>query len=355
MRDDMITLLIPTKNRTAFLNKTLRYYADNNFGGLLFIGDSSDSGHIEKLKDMVQNLKGRVNIEYKWYPQELNFTQCMNQMLQDVASPYASFIGDDDFLVPAAIKKCVEFLNSNAEYIGAHGVGARILVEKQGPHLKVNAISDYRLPPREEETASARLLKHMGNMSNVLFSVYRTPILQKMFLNIEIPDHSIAGDLLPGCLAVVSGKIKKLDCFNMVHLIHKGQNQAYRDIFDWLTGPQWFPSYQMSRQILSDELSKTDNIDIDKAYPVVKKAFWSYLKYKLNNHYKTVYGSTELKQRLKGRIPALKKILDMGWKIKYKIAPANAVNAHELLNPRSRYYSDFMPIYLAVTNLQEGR
>lgn len=345
----MLTLLIPTKNRSEFLNKTLRYYAGNNFGGLVFIGDSSDSGHAEKIKKTLRELDGKLNIKYKWYPQELNFTKCINRMLQEVASPYASFIGDDDFLVPKGVERCVEYLNANAEYVGAHGVGARILVEKQGAHLKVNAISDYSLPPREEETAAKRLLNHMGNMSNVLFSVYRTPILQNIFENIELPDHSIAGDLLPGCLAVVKGKIKKLDCFHVVHLVHEGQNKAYKDIYDWFTSPNWGPSYQMFKQILSNELSKADNIDIDKAYSIVKQAFWSYLKYKLNNHYKTIYGKSGFKHSLVKSMPFSKILLDKARKIRYKIFPSDAVNMHTLLNSRSPYHNDFMPIYRAVT------
>lgn len=344
----MITLLIPTKNRSEFLSKTLHYYADNNYEHLIFIGDSSDSIHVDKIKETIQKLQGRLNIKYKWYPQELNFTQCFNQMLREVATPYASLVGDDDFLVPRNLEKCIKFLDSNKEYIGAHGVGARIYVEKQGMNLKVNKIADYRLSPREEETASKRLLNHMGNISNMLFSVYRADILKGMFENIEIPDHSFAGDLLPGCLAVARGKIKKLDCFHMVHLVHEGQNQAYRDIYDWLTGPNWFPSYQMFKSILSDELSKQDAITSDESHSVVKKAFWSYLKYKLNNHYKFVYGSTELKQKLKKKIPVLKKILDKAREVKFKAFPSNEVNMHTLLNSRSPYHKDFMPVYHAV-------
>lgn len=346
----MITLLIPTKNRSEFLSKTLRYYADNDYNGLIFIGDSSDSSHVEKIKETIQKLPGKVNIKYKWYPQELNFTKCINQMLQDVASPYASFIGDDDFLVPKSIEICVEFLNANREYIGAHGVGARILVERHRTRLKINAISDYRLSPREEGTAAERLLNHMSNISNMLFSVYRTDILKSMFENTELPDHSLAGDLLPGCLAVVKGKIKKLDCFHMVHLVHEGQNKAYQDIYDWLTGPNWFPSYQMFKQILSDELSKRDAITLDESHFIVKKAFWSYLKYKLNNHYKSVYGKSGFKHNLMKSMPFSKRLLNKARQIRYKIFPSNEVNMHTLLNSRSPYHNDFMPIYHAVAD-----
>lgn len=349
MSNIMFTLLIPTKNRSEFLNKTLRYYADNNYGGLIFIGDSSDSSHVEKIKKTIQELDGKINIKYKWYPQELNFTKCFNRMLKDVTSPYAALIGDDDFLVPKGIERCVEFLNANTEYIGGHGIGARILVQRNETSLKVNQISDYVLFSREEETASKRLLNHMGNISNMLFSVYRTSVLQDMFEHIEIPDHSIAGDLLPGCLAVTKGKIKKLECFYIVHLVHKGQNQAYGDIYDWLTGPQWFPSYQMFRQILASKISEKDSISMDESYFIVKKAFWSYLKYKLNNHYKTVYGRSDFKYSVMRTMPFSKRLLDKAREIRYKVLPSDAVNMHTLLNSRSLYHNDFMPIYHAVT------
>jgi glycosyltransferase domain-containing protein len=344
----MITLLIPTMNRSDFLKKALHYYADNNYSHWIFIGDWSDSAHAEKIKETIQKLQGKVNIKYKWYPQELNLIKGLNRMLKEVSTPYASIIGDDDFLVPKGIERCVEFLDANMEYTGAHGVGARILVEQDKTQFKVNRISDYRLPPREECTASERLLKHMSNMSNVVFSAYRTHILQGMFDNAELPDTSFAADLLPGCLAVVKGKIKKLDCFHMVHLVHTGQYMRHKDIYDWLTSPNWFPSYQLFNSILSEELSKRDNISLDDSRLVVKQALWAYLNYKFNNHFKNRYTVLTAKEKIKKRFPLLKKILDEARDKRDGIFPSNRTTLSALSSPSSPYHDDFMPIYHAV-------
>jgi len=346
--NETITMLIPTKNRSAFLARALRYYAANNYSHLIFIGDSSDSGHVENIKKTINELRGKLNIKYKWYPQELNFTKCFNQMLKEVTTPYTSLIGDDDFLVPRSLEKCVRFLDSNQEYIGAHGVGATLFVERSGACFKVRLISDSMLSSREEETASKRLLNHLGKISNVLFCVYRTRILQNMFEHIEVPDHSFAGDLLPGCLAVVEGKIKELDCFHIAHLAHKEQNKAFNDIFDWLTSPNWRPSYLMFKQILSSKLSEKDAITPDEANFIVKKAFWSYLLYKLKNQFKGQYPVLSMRGRIRNRFPVLKKILDKARELKYKAFSSNKIETYAILSPRSPYYNDFIPIYRAV-------
>lgn len=352
----MFTLLIPTKNRSEFLNRALNYYANNNFKHLIFIGDSSNSIHADRITKTIKELQERLNIKYQWYPPEVNsafhgdFAKCFNQMINVVDTPYAAYIGDDDFLVPKSIEKCIDFLDKNEGYIGAHGVGAVIYVEQDRENLKING-NNYRLPPREEETASKRLINHMSNLSNVLFSVYRTHVLQGMFENTELVDISFGGDLLPGCLAVIKGKIKKINHFYVAHMTHKNQNKFYSDIYDWLTSPNWFPSYQMFYKILSDELVKKDAIGLGEAHLIVKRAFWSYLNYKFNSHFRNCYGTignaVTSRQKIK-RIPGIKGMWNVVKKIRYKIFPSNEVNMHTLLNSRSPYHRDFMPIYRAV-------
>lgn len=347
----MFTLLIPTKNRSEFLNRALNYYANNDYKHLIFVGDSSDDTHSEKVKKTIQALQGRLNIRYQWYSPELKFTKCFNQMINVVDTPYAAYIGDDDVLVPKSIEKCIDFLDKNEGYIGAHGVGAIVYVEQDRENLKINGISNYRLSPREEETASKRLINHMSNISNMLFSMYRTHVLQRMFENTELVDISFGGDLLPGCLAVIKGKIKKINHFYVAHMTHKNQNKFYSDIYDWLTSPNWFPSYQIFNKILSDELVKKDAISLSEAHLIVKRAFWSYLNYKFNSHFRSSYGTigntVSIRQKIK-RIPGIKGMWNIVKNIQYKIQPSNHITLPALLNPSSLYHADFMPIYRAV-------
>lgn len=347
----MITLLIPTKNRSDFLIRLLNYFADTNFKHYIHIGDSSNELHVKRLKEIIEKLEDKLNIIYHEYP-GLNVSKCTKQLLREISTPYASFLADDDFLVPKSLEKCIGFLELNPAYIACHGIGAVFRFRQSGPYGQFDNIWEYQLPSIEEETASKRFLNHLSAYSNNLFSVYRISILKIIFENDAIPDRSFGNDLLPSCLAAILGKCKKLDCFHIIHQTHK--QQVFVEHYDWITSQNWFPSYQIFYNTLSEELMKQDGIAIDKAHAVVKQAFWAHMRYKSNRHFQNRYGTLNtLKhaERIKEKIklmPAVKNMWDVVKKIRYKISPSNEINMHTLLNPRSPYHDDFMPVYRAV-------
>ena len=53
----MISLLIPTINRSDFLIKYLIYLKCENFDGQVLIGDSSEEDHYKKTEIFIANLK----------------------------------------------------------------------------------------------------------------------------------------------------------------------------------------------------------------------------------------------------------------------------------------------------------
>lgn len=349
----MITLLIPTMNRSDFLKRLLNYFADTYCKYQIRIGDSSDFHYIDETKKTVRELECKLNINY-YQHSGLNLSKSIKQLIQKVSTPYASIIADDDFLVPKSLERCIDFLELNPAYIACHGIGAVFRLRRSGPYGQFDNIWEYQLPSREEETASKRFLNHLSEYSNNLFSVYRTPILKRMFENDAVPDKSLENDLLPSCIAAILGKCKKLDCFHIIHQIH--EQQGFVDHYDWITSQNWFPSYQIFYNTLSEELRKQDNISIDKARAVVKQAFWIHLKYKSNSHFRNCYGTSgntfSIKQKI-GRIFGIKKMWNVVKNIQYKIHPSKHITLPVLLNPFSPYHVDFIPIYRAITNAQQ--
>src|SRR3989338_235501 len=108
----MITIILPTMNRPDFLERLLRYYAAVNFQHSIFIGDASDSGPADKAKTVVAKFKSNLNVEYHGCP-GLSIAQTVAKLNQSLKTPYAVLTGDDDFLVPAGIGRCVDFLKRN--------------------------------------------------------------------------------------------------------------------------------------------------------------------------------------------------------------------------------------------------
>lgn len=352
----MLTIIIPTKNRSDFLIRLLNYLADTRYRYFINIGDSSNVFHAGRIRETIKKLGNRLHVVYYECP-DLTGPKCLVKLVQMVSTPYVSYIGDDDFLVPNSLEKCVKFLEMNPEHVACHGVGAIISLNQDNSHVQFKNVYDYRLRSREEGVASERLINHLSNNSNVLFSVYRSEVFKKMFDNNNvIIDVSFGFDLLPACLAVIMGKIKEISCFHIIHHTHSAQIKYSKDIYDWLTSPNWFPSYQIFNKILSDELLKKDAASLDEAQLIVKRAFWSYLNYKLNSHFRNCYGTSgntfSIRQKIK-RIPGLKKMWNKTKHIKDKICPVNNITLSALLNPSSPYHVDFMPIYRAITNPQQ--
>ena len=120
-----ISILIPTMNRPDFLVRALRYYAKVGFDGYICIGDSSDTQHVEKTKHAIQLFEKKINIIYRYFPSPpyTHNGMVIKELIELAPTAFAVFSGDDDFLVPRGLEKCVVFLNNNPEYLISNYLG----------------------------------------------------------------------------------------------------------------------------------------------------------------------------------------------------------------------------------------
>ena len=129
----MITLLVPTMNRSDFLIRLLCYYRDLEFQGCIYVGDSSQEFHATRTKRAINAFDRQLHIVYCKYP-DRNNAECIRDLLALVSTPYAVLLADDDFLVPDSMEQCVMFLESHPEYSAAHGVAVLFHLESSGAH-----------------------------------------------------------------------------------------------------------------------------------------------------------------------------------------------------------------------------
>ena len=94
-----ITLLIPTKNRTIFLERVLSYYKKVNFSGTLAIGDSSTGDYLIDNKKIYESMKGFISVTYQTFP-EKNLCQTSHELLKGVKTKFVAEVHDDNFIVP---------------------------------------------------------------------------------------------------------------------------------------------------------------------------------------------------------------------------------------------------------------
>ncbi|MBU2250973.1 MAG: TIGR00180 family glycosyltransferase, partial [Candidatus Omnitrophica bacterium] len=204
----MITLMIPTMDRSDFLIRLLQYYADTDYPYSICIGDSSDQTHLERTKEFIKSLDGKLNIRHLEYP-NLSISMCLKALVDKLDTPYAAIILDDDFIITKTLEKCIDFLESNPEYSAAHGSALVFSLKNSGVYGEFLNIGRYPQRAVEESTASERLIGHLNNYSVTVFSVQRTETWKKLYQNVkQLSERAFMEELLPCCLSVVHGKIK---------------------------------------------------------------------------------------------------------------------------------------------------
>ena len=130
------------------------------------------------------------------------------------------------------------------------------------------------------------------------------------------------------------------------------QHHTLANTFDWITSPEWHPSYLIVKETLAKNLVAKDNIPAKNATEVTRQSLWALLKIHLAKDYEMNYPAKEIKRIdkqgvkfIKSRIvrifPISKPIYRM--LIKPLITGKKEMN-FEVLQPKSKYYQDFKPV-----------
>lgn len=346
-----ITVLVPTLNRSDFLSRLLYYYKTLSFPGVILVGDSSGTPHLDHNRKICKVLDKDLDLHHYEFA-GVNDSTCLNQLAHRVKTPYVAIVCDDDFKIPAGLERCAEFLHSHPDYVAAQGDAALFVVCNDAVHGQLERVSRYFLGSDEAETASDRLFSLLNHYFSPLHSLLRTHVLRSIFTHADgIEDRATRSELLPSCLVSIAGKVKQLKCLFLMRQVH---NRRYimADDFDWITSPGWSGTYQCFRNCLTEELMRQDRIEWKDAQEVVKHAFWSYLAHSIStaqhDHYATNGEGVYFKMRSIARqVPWL---LRAGRQMRsFLPGEDNRLLLEALLRRSSPYHEDFMPIYRVIT------
>jgi len=367
----MLSLCIQTKNRPEFLIRLLTYYYDLGFPGPIFIGDlSNHREHLDRVKEAVRGFSGRLDILDTEYP-DASGDGCNRQLLDLVSTPYVAFVSDDDFVVPSALHRCVQFLENCPGYSSAHGLATLFQVEANAAYGAVKDAGHYRQPVFAAATASQRLTSLLSNYSVPLFSVHRAETWRAMYRNTFLIQEwrHFGAELLPCCISAIKGSAKQLDCLQMARQVRDatydplggvdnsgGDGQAAINAsashlkgLAWLASKNWLPSYEIFRNLVADELAREDGISQGQAQDVVTQAFQMYLANMLSEKSGLrTCGSRERLLRTARAMPLVR----WAWR---NVTPFMSGDRCQmpitaLLRRSSPYHTDFMPIYQAITS-----
>lgn len=344
-----LSIIIPTMNRPDMLLRLVRYFDTLKFQGKILIGDSSNAEIFNKSVGALVKFQGRLEIAHCHLP-GLSIAAAVVAMNARLTTSYVCLIPDDDFLVPRTAARCIQFLEGHPDYVAAHGLGV-LISSASGESRKIEGAGFYRQTIIEDAAASTRLAKHLGCYSVNLFSVHRTEIWRRMFVDPIAPsspplctDSAFRDELLPCCLSVVYGKIKQVEGLYLVRQVHDGR-YLLPSWFSWLTNENWNPSYKHFRDCLSNAILSQEGIAAPAAEYVVDTAFSAYLRRTVTK------GGTRVNplRKFARNYQFFKLIWRALDKLRCVMRPAGRFSIGCLLSQSSPYREDFIPAYLAVT------
>ena len=147
----MLGIITPTKNRSEFVIRELYYYASVECPYTIYLGDSSEEEHREKVLSVIDKLKGNLNVVYQYYP-DTNGHVAMKKLAEIVSEKYMVLSPDDDFLVPNSLRQCVDFLEINPDYATAQGNAILLTLGKIGAYGNIQWCGPYSLRDNQYET-----------------------------------------------------------------------------------------------------------------------------------------------------------------------------------------------------------
>jgi glycosyltransferase domain-containing protein len=189
-----LTIILPLKGRHLF---TLRFLWHANRARLPYrflIADGEVHPELAKLLEDSRKTFPDLDLEYIRYPDDVDFKHYYAKMadaLQRVRTPYVRIAENDDFLAPAGLECCMDFLDARSDYVCCSGGIAGFSLrpsQRDTTELVIGPLNKlaYRCVPYDRgidlnsSSATDRVLAGLRNTWN-FYAVFRTSALVAMW------------------------------------------------------------------------------------------------------------------------------------------------------------------------------
>lgn len=350
----MLGIVIPTKNHSDFVIRQLNYYASVNCPYTIYLGDSSDRAHTDRILSTIEKLKGRLRVVHKWIDPAIVSHAVVKKLADIVEEKYVAYLGDDDFFVPDGLRDCIEFLESNPHYAAAQGHAVLFGLDREGAWGEIEILGRYLLKQCELETSAERLTSFLNDYWVLDFSVHRTEEYREACDCRDLESARFLSDgpfteILIGCLALIQGKAKRLD---RLYLFRQAGPHRYglskEHLLDWIAQPNWQSSFQIFQNTVRDALVRHANMSEDVASELLRVSFSDYLANSIGHkrHPNVFRKKINVLRRTLEQSPAARSMYNQIRKL--KPGSRSDLRLERLLSPRSSYHDDFMPVYRAI-------
>jgi glycosyltransferase domain-containing protein len=345
----MISILIPTLNRSEFIERSLRYYFSVGFSECIYIGDSSNDLHRQKNENNISKYIAKLNIKYDYFPQNdyPNEGLCLKEMGMRANTPYVVFSGDDDFLVPNTLKKCTAFLETYQDFGAVNGISLWVRLDNdhvQGQVVEAGYVGAHRLTSSQ---ASERWIGYCRQSISTQYYVHRKEIWQQAYEYMNmVPVKYLGPEFMPCSLTAIAGKITEIEGLATVFQQRNNKNFGWHvsSMYHLMLDPRWSVAVANLKKAISNAISSHDNIHLEESNKIFDREFWRHMIFMLSWHYMLHHDEPLNPYDKLKRNKALVNFYN-------RIRQIRAGKSHReislinLLQPNHQLYGDFLPIY----------
>ncbi len=120
-QQELLTIIIPTKNRPYLLNRSLRYFIQAEISTKIIIIDSSDGLLLDKTKLIYNDFCVNLDIDYCHVDPSMEYSNKISIAADMVDTPYSLLVGDDDFPLKSTIEELLLKLENDKSIVAAYG------------------------------------------------------------------------------------------------------------------------------------------------------------------------------------------------------------------------------------------
>lgn len=273
MLKENVTIVIPTYER-QIVNRAVNYYV--KWDVPLIVCDSS-------AKPLHVNVSD--NLVYLHTP-EKSFSQKLYAALCLVSTPYCCIASDDDFLSYSGIKRGVDFLENNLDYVSVQGHYIEFTKHANDVHYNVRYGTNIGYC-NVSASPSERIITAFNPYVQHFYSLHRTPVL-KQSLNLARNLKSlIHAELSTALVGMIYGKHRILPFFwmardNFRHMSYTNNNTGDNNS-SVIWGANGWKSYLLSseakyhKELFAREFSQVTGEKIEIGNQVFERAFGAFI------------------------------------------------------------------------------
>ena len=273
----MLTVIIPTKNRPSYLERSLNYYSMAGLNYLIIVADSSDKDQLDANRDTICKYKDKLNINHMEFNAETDFIHKVFLVISKVNTPYTVMVADDDILIPSSLNIATQFLDNNEDFSLVHGDVFLFKLESEDAYGQIEKILELKQCILQQKSNVQRFYNHLTNYAATFYSVHRTVHLKENFSQTDELEVGIfLQELLPSCLSLLQGKAKKMDRLYMVRQTDSGEH-LMPDRFEWMLSPEWGKNFLKFEKCIADKITGSSSLLLKDAKAIIRFAFRKYL------------------------------------------------------------------------------